>query len=204
VLGWGFTGATGAVIGGVPVTGFTLISDATIELVTPPGTAGWQELRVSLPNGSVPGGFLYVNAADTVATAPSAPTVATTPATTSTSTPVYVGPASAAIIRPSAATIASTGVTTYRKPLARSAAAAATIASTPRRVLRLGVSRLPASTLLRTHVLIAGSYYSLGRTRTASNGAAVLPAFQPTRAGTYLLRVTPTGARAHYLRISVR
>ena len=204
VLGWGFTGATGAVIGGAPATEFTLISDATIELVTPPGTAGWQELRVWLPNGSVPGGFLYVNAADAVATPGTAPTVASTPATTSTGAPEYLGPASAALIRPSAATIAATGVITYRKPLARSTAAAATITGSPRQVLRLGVRRLPASTLVRTHVLIMGTYYLLGRTQTTRAGAATLPAFQPTRAGAYLLRITPPGARPYFLRISIR
>ena len=204
VLGWGFTGATGAVIGGAPATGFTLINDATISLVTPPGTVGWQELRVWLPNGSVPGGFQYVNAPDATAGASTAPAVPATPALTTSSAPAFVGPASAAIIRPSAATIAATGVMTYSKPLARSATAAATITGASRQVFRLRVSRLPASTVVRTQVLIAGTYYTLGRTRTAGNGSAILPAFQPTKAGSYLVRITPTGARPYYLRLSVR
>ena len=204
VLGWGFTGATGAVIGGAPATGFTLINDATISLVTPPGTVGWQELRVWLPNGSVPGGFLYVNAADATATGNTVPAVVTTQVTTPTTTPAYVGPASAAIIRPSAATIAATGVLTYRKALARAATAAATIAGTRRQVVRLGVSRLPVSSVVQSHVLIGGKYYALGRSRTNRDGTAVLPAFQPTKAGSYLVRITPTGARPYYLRLSVR
>ncbi|MCX6433473.1 MAG: hypothetical protein NTX29_12030, partial [Actinobacteria bacterium] len=85
-----------------------------------------------------------------------------------------------------------------------SAYAAATITGTSRQVFRLRVSRLPASTVVRTQVLIAGTYYTLGRTRTAGNGSAILPAFQPTRAGSYLLRISPTGARPYYLRLSVR
>jgi hypothetical protein len=72
ILGYGFWGATGATIGGTPVQSFKWIDAATIEIVTPPGIEGWQEVRVTMPNGSVPAAFKYVPPTNTP------PTVTTT------------------------------------------------------------------------------------------------------------------------------
>jgi hypothetical protein len=63
VLGYGLWGASGVTIGGVPVTSFKFIDSGTLEIVTPPGTAGWQELRVRLAGGSAPASFKYEVAA---------------------------------------------------------------------------------------------------------------------------------------------
>ena len=81
VLGWGFTGATSVTVGGVTAPEFKFINDATIEIVTPPGALGWQELRVWVPNGSVPAAFQYVNADAAAAPAAAAAAEAATAAT---------------------------------------------------------------------------------------------------------------------------
>jgi subtilisin family serine protease len=87
VIGYGLWGATGVIIGGLPVQSFKNIDGSTIEIITPPGKVGWQDLRVMLPNGSAPAGFQYVQGA---ANAPpagtptaAAPSQPTTPATVS-------------------------------------------------------------------------------------------------------------------------
>jgi subtilisin family serine protease len=88
IIGYGLWGATSVIIGGVPVESFKNIDGGTIEIVTPPGKVGWQDLRVMLPNGSAPAGFQYVEgAANTPApgtTTVSAPVQSGSPATTPT------------------------------------------------------------------------------------------------------------------------
>jgi hypothetical protein len=63
VIGYGLWGATSVIIGGLPVQSFKNIDGSTIEIITPPGKVGWQDLRVMLPNGSAPAGFQYVEGA---------------------------------------------------------------------------------------------------------------------------------------------
>ena len=79
VLGYGFWGATSVTIGGVPVQSFKYIDAGTIQIVTPSGTVGWQELRVILPSGSAPASFKYEQSAtSTSAMSPGTATAAST------------------------------------------------------------------------------------------------------------------------------
>jgi hypothetical protein len=72
-------GATGVTIGGVPAPSFKYIDAGTLEIISPAGTAGWQELRVILANGSAPAAFKYEQAQTSLpTTSPTSPAVSST------------------------------------------------------------------------------------------------------------------------------
>ena len=183
VLGWGFTGATSVSVGGVTAPGFAFINDATLEIVTPPGAAGWQELRVWLPNGSVPAAFEYREIAPPTITVVQAPSAEPAPTT---------APEQVAVIR----TLSRPPVVTVRK-----APAVIAQADVP---LRIRVSGLPRSTATTVRARVDGRYVLVGTVRSTKTGRALLPAFAPPEAGTYLVRLTPAGKRPLYLRIVAR
>lgn len=60
ILGYGFWGTSAVTIGGRPAS-FKVINAANIEVVTPPGTAGWQDVIVTLAVGRAValGGYRY-------------------------------------------------------------------------------------------------------------------------------------------------
>lgn len=186
VLGWGFTGATGVSVGGTMAPGFRFINDATIEIVTPPGTLGWQELRVWLPNGSVPAAFEY---RAVPATSP-APTAAAPPA--APPTPPGAAPEQVTVVR------------SLARPPARTPRAAPSVVSRADVALRVRVTGLPRTTETVARVRIDGRYRPLGSVRTTTTGRALLPAFTPPGAGTYLVRITPSGQRPLYLKVVAR
>jgi formylglycine-generating enzyme required for sulfatase activity len=61
VSGTNLLGASEVLVGGVPATGLTVVDAWTIACVTPAGSAGARDIRVTVPGGSVtqPGGFSY-------------------------------------------------------------------------------------------------------------------------------------------------
>ncbi|MBL9011255.1 MAG: HYR domain-containing protein [Alphaproteobacteria bacterium] len=63
ISGSGFTGATGATIGGAAVTSFVVVNNTTITGVTPARTAGAKTVTVQHPNGngSLSNGFTYLS-----------------------------------------------------------------------------------------------------------------------------------------------
>jgi hypothetical protein len=90
VIGYGLWGATSVIIGGVPVQSFKNIDGGTIEIITPPGKVGWQDLRVMLPNGSAPAGFQYVEGAANTPTAGTTTAAALVQAGSPATTPTTV------------------------------------------------------------------------------------------------------------------
>lgn len=182
VLGWGFTGATGVSVGGTMAPGFRFINDATIGIVTPPGDLGWQELRVWLPNGSVPAMFEYRAAAP-------APTSTTEQVTESTPA---AGPEQVTVVR------------TLARPPARTAKGAPAVRATVDVPVRVRVTGLPRSTKATVQARVDGRYVRVGTVRTSTTGRALLPAFTPPEAGSYVVRLTPTGRPPLYLRIVAR
>ena len=68
ITGTNFTGATGVTINGVPATSVVVVNSTTITAVTPPGTAGPQNVVVTTPGGTnaTPGQFTYVAIPPTV------------------------------------------------------------------------------------------------------------------------------------------
>mgnify|MGYP001221570427 FL=1 len=61
IAGTGFTGATGVTVGGAAGTVFTVVSDTSITVTTPAGTAGAKDVVVLHPAGNATkvGGFTY-------------------------------------------------------------------------------------------------------------------------------------------------
>ena len=174
VLGWGFTGATSVTVGGVTAPEFKFINDATIEIVTPPGALGWQELRVWVPNGSVPAAFQYV-----------APTAAT--------------PAAAAAARPprQQRSRPSAG-----KP-AKTIGAAPSVAAKVGQVVSVKVKGLPKSALVSARVKVDGKWVALGKVRASKVGAATLPSFLASKAGTYPIEITGKGGYKSFVKVVV-
>ncbi len=205
VLGWGFTGATSVSIGGVTAPGFTFINDATLEIITPPGTPGWQELRVWLPGGSVPATYEYRVDSATAApdTSTGSGTPGASPAGPTASAVAYIGPPANAVVRPAPAAASQAGVRPFRRALTRGPTTAPRLVSPAGRIIRLGLTGLPRTTALIAEVRVNGRYYALGKVRSTKNGTAVLPAFQPTRAGSYPVRVVARGTRGYYLTVIV-
>lgn len=204
VVGYGFTGATRVTVGGVTAPGFRFINDGTLEIVTPPGALGWQDLVVWLPGGSAPAGFQYTNEAPPVASAPPAPADTTSPTAPPASTDgVPVGPATSPIIRLTPAKAAQTPITTVRRA-ALKPAGAPSVKGDVGDAVRLRVVGLPKSSTVTAQIRIGGRYYSLGRARTTASGATVLPAFSAQRSSTYLVKATPAGGKARYVKVVVR
>lgn len=96
VLGYGLTGATDVTINGVSVPYFRNIDDSTVEIVTPAGPIGWQDLRVMLPHGSAPAGFQYVDGA----ASPQAVSPSTNVTTVASSAPTVTAKPSVQIAKP--------------------------------------------------------------------------------------------------------
>ncbi|MBI1349895.1 MAG: S8 family serine peptidase [Actinomycetales bacterium] len=208
VLGWGFTGATGVSVGGRLAPSFTLINDATIQIVTPPGTVGWQELRVWLPNGSVPAGFEY---RDIPAASGPGASVPTTPAPPAQSVPggaggtrVPVGPASSPILKATAAETAAADVLRVRQAVATRASRAPRVRLDADTVVHLGVRGLAKASRIAVQVRIGNRYVPLGRVRSSTAGRATLPGFVATEPGSYRLRLKAAGTPNRYLTLQVR
>ncbi len=176
MLGWGFTGATSVTVGGVTAPEFKFINDATIEVVTPPGALGWQELRVWVPNGSVPAAFQYVNA-QAAAAAPAAAAAAEA--------------ATAATIAPFAG-----------KP-AKKIGAAPSVAAKAGQVVSVKVKGLPKSALVSARVKVDGKWVVLGKVRASKIGAATLPSFLALKAGTYPIEITGKGGYKSFVKVVV-
>ena len=204
VLGFGFWGATGVTIGGVPASDFRFLDAATLEVTTPPGTAGWQDLAVIMPGGKISASYLYVAAAPSAAGSGTGTTPASPPAVPAAApAPAFVGPAGSPIVRPTTVSAGQTAVTSVGR-------AAGTIRRAPivtgalGDAFKLRVIGLPKSSRATAQIRIGGRYYSLGKVATTARGSAVLPAFSAQRAGTYLVKVKPAGGAARYIRVVVR
>lgn len=208
VLGWGFTGATGVSVGGRLAPSFTLINDATIQIVTPPGTVGWQELRVWLPNGSVPAGFEYRDIPAASGSGASAPTTPAPPAQSvpggTGGTRVPVGPASSPILKATVAETAAADVLRVRQAVASRASRAPRVRLDADTVVRLGVRGLARASRIAVQVRIGTRYFPLGRVRSSTAGRATLPGFVVTEPGSYRLRLKAAGAPNRYLTLQVR
>ena len=63
---------------------------------------------------------------------------------------------------------------------------------------------LPKSSAITVQIRWGGRYYDLGAIRTTSRGAATLPAFTSTRAGTYLVKLSPAAGAARYVKADFR
>jgi hypothetical protein len=64
VTGTGFSGAVGVAFGTVPAASYVVTSDTTITAITPPGSAGAVDVRVTTPGGTSAAGqgvFTYVD-----------------------------------------------------------------------------------------------------------------------------------------------
>jgi hypothetical protein len=191
-------------VGGTLAPSFKFINDATLEIVTPPGAIGVQELRVWVPNGSVPATFQYVDApaaAPAAPSAPAAPTTPTTPAGSAAGTPV--GPASSPIVRPTTVLAGQAAVTPVGRATGTPRTAPVVTGATGD-AFKLRVIGLPKSSNASAQIRIGGRYYSLGKVTTTARGSAVLPAFSAQRAGTYLVKVIPAGGKARYIKVVVR
>ena len=183
---------------------FKFINDATLEIVTPPGAIGVQELRVWVPNGSVPATFQYIDApavTTPTTTATAAPTTPTTPSASAAGIPV--GPASSPIVRPTTVLAGQTAVTSVGRA-AGTPRTAPIVTGATGDAFKLRVIGLPKSSKASAQIRIGGRYYSLGKVPTTARGTAVLPAFSAQRAGTYLVKVVPTGGKARYIKVVVR
>ena len=66
------------------------------------------------------------------------------------------------------------------------------------------VAGLPRSTRTTVQARVDGRYVRVGTVRTTTTGRALLPAFAPPEAGSYLVRLTPAGKRPLYLRVVAR
>lgn len=206
IIGYGFTGATRVTVGGAVAPGFRFINDGTIEIITPPGSLGWQDLVVWLPNGSVPAGFQYTTAAATPNVAPvstpSSPSAdpADAPAS-SGATPI--GPAASPIVRPTATMTARIPVTAVGRSSGK-VASAPTVTGRTGDAFKLRVLGLPSSANVIAQIRIDGRYYALGSVRTNGRGVGLLPTFAAQRPGTYLVKVRVTPGSARYIRVVVR
>jgi hypothetical protein len=191
-------------VGGTLAPSFTFINDATLEIVTPPGALGWQELRVWVPNGSVPAAFQYVEPPAVTPSTTSLPSTApTTPTTPTGSAGTPVGPATSPIVRPTTVLAGQTAVTSVGRAAAKTRTAPI-VTGDPGDAFKLRVIGLPKSSTANVQIRIAGRYYSLGRVPTTARGSAVLPAFSAQRAGSYLVKVVPAGGKARYIKVVVR
>ena len=74
ILGYGFWGARAVTIGGVAAPEFRYVDAATLEVVTPPGVAGWQDVIVTLAVGRVTAGFNYQLGGAPISPSTTAPT----------------------------------------------------------------------------------------------------------------------------------
>ena len=70
--------------------------------------------------------------------------------------------------------------------------------------VRVRVTGLPRSTKATVQARVDGRYVRVGTVRTSTTGRALLPAFTPPEAGSYVVRLTPTGRPPLYLRIVAR
>ena len=172
ILGYGFWGATGATVGGKPVQSFRYIDAATLEIVTPSGTAGWQDVIVTLPIGNTKAGFLYQETAAGGASAPGASNVAAVAPATVTTTTSAVTPAKRIGAAPSAPAKAG-------------------------QVVTVKATGLPKSTLVTVRAKIDGQWVVIGKVRTNKKGVATLPPFLAAKAGAYPVEITgPNGYKS--------
>jgi hypothetical protein len=71
------------------------------------------------------------------------------------------------------------------------------------------VSGLPVSTSLRagakapTSTRAKSAFVTFGTTRSNANGRAKVPAFKPSRAGTYTIQLATANGKAFYLKVQV-
>jgi hypothetical protein len=173
VLGYGMWGASGVTVGGVPATSFKFIDAATLELVTPPGTAGWQDVKVIMPGGQISATFQYVDAA-------AAPVGASAPAaaTVQLANPPAVAPG-------------------------KKASSAPSVKASAGQVVNVKVTGLPKKQLVTVRAQINGAWVVLGKVRTSGAGAATLPPFLAATAGTYPVQITDAKGKKSYVNVVV-
>ena len=176
ILGYGFWGASGVTVGGQPVQSFKYIDAATLEIVTPPGTAGWQDVIVTMPVGNTKAGFLYQE-----------------PAAAGSGETVSV---------PSAATATVAAATLVAKKPGTKLAKATTVKASAGQTITVKVNRgLPKKKLVTVRVKMDGKWVLLGKVRTTKKGGATLPPFFAAKAGNYPIKITSKGAKARYIKV---
>jgi hypothetical protein len=181
ILGYGFWGAKAVTIGGVPVSEFRYIDAATLEIVTPPGILGWQDVNVTLAVGKATATFRYVDAA------PGPTTDSIPPATPAAAVSLELTPL-----------VAGTGRTAFvgRTP-AKAPKVHVSLGSAYDVILK-GLTRGQRA-ILRASV--DGAWVPLGSVRVDSLGRLTVPRFTVHRAGTYLVKVT-TGTGTRYVKVA--
>jgi hypothetical protein len=177
ILGFGFWGATSVTFGGKPVTEFRSIDAATLEVVTPPGVAGWQDVIVTLAVGRAAAlpGYRYVAEVPVIPTA----------STLSTVTP----PAITIVVTTRASRRSTTA------PLIRLQAG---------QPARFVIKGLPRKARMVLEVGAGRQYTSLGSLRTTSAGWLTLPEYSADSSGTRLVRLTDAAGARYYVRLSFR
>lgn len=135
----------------------------------------------------------------------STPTSTTPPAVVPPTTVViaYVGPASAGIVRPTVAQAANVRVVVFTKKAGASLAKAPKVNRKVNQIVRLSVPGLSPSDRETVSLFVRGKWVTLGTVKTDATGRATLPAFRPTKAGTYNVRITDAAGVSRYVKVVV-
>ena len=199
-LGTGSPSPRAAVTPTAPVV--PVVPVAPVVPVTPPpadsgssggGSSAAEPVTVVTPTAAV---------TSPVPVAPVAPT-APAPTTPPAAAPSSIGPVLYGVTRPTPAQLATARPLTVADPVTRTAAKAPAATARVGRTVRLSVEGLRPSARVGVQIRLGGTYYSLGRARVDSDGAALLPAFRVSKPGTYVVRITDTRGTARYAKVVV-
>ena len=167
---------------------------------------------------SVPGGS-GGNPAPVVATPTPTPTptpsASATPSAVPTPTPTTSASASASptvktpagFVQLSASEKASAQTPVVNAPLSTSVSSAPVVSVPPGTPVAPVVSGLPTNTSLKAGVKAPTrakqAFVTFGTTRSNANGRAKVPAFKPSRSGTYTIQLATADGKAFYLKVKV-
>lgn len=220
IIGYGFSGATSVTIGGRAAQ-FTVVNDAHVDVVIPPGSAtGSADVAVNLTpergRAFAPGGYVYT---DAPATAPE--TVVAVPSgddrqwaiggDSSDQAPAWVlsNPSEGRQLPrgftvPSMTDAAGALTRNVRRSLSRNVRKAPRATLPVGEVQVLSVGGVPESTPVRAYVRVGKKYFLLGRAESSPQGTVSLPALLATKKGTFRVRLTTADRERFFLTIRVR
>jgi hypothetical protein len=139
------------------------------------------------------------------ATATAVPTPTPTASASASASPTVKAPAG--FVQLSASEKASAQSPVVNAPLSTSAASAPVVTVPPGTPVAPVVSGLPTNTSLRAGVKgptrAKDAFVTFGTTRSNANGRAKVPAFKPSRAGTYTIQLATADGKAFYLKVTV-
>ena len=192
IHGSGFTGATGASIGGSAVTNLVVVNDTTITGTTPTGSAGAAAVSVTGPGGtgSLPSGFTFV-APTPPAPNPPAPTV---PASAPRDVRAQAGVESADVSWLPPSSSGTFPVTSYQA--VASPGGQACLVTAP--ALTCTITGLTAGT---PYTVTARALTGAGWGATSSPSETVVPLAPPTPAATILITSSRDRAQKSIARV---